>query len=105
MEGQVMVMNHGASSQAIVVELPPRLDTKSAVGLKTQLFEVLNQVGPIMINADAVNRMSTATCQLIVAFVLAARARQRVVSFEQPSLSFKSAFEVLGLTSFISGEM
>jgi anti-anti-sigma regulatory factor len=91
-------------AQLSYLELAAKLDVKAATSLKTELAVILDETGPVVLKASSVTRMSTAACQLLVAFIIALRALNRSIRIIEPSPQFSSAFALLGLSNFIIEE-
>lgn len=81
----------------LLVELPSALELRFSKSLKETLVEALAAAKPLRIDAAAVERISTACIQILIAFVEAARQAEISVTFCRPSASFSSALDNLGL--------
>jgi anti-anti-sigma regulatory factor len=81
--------------------LPPVLDLACAEDLHQKLQEACAQDGPVTLNGAAVERVSTACLQLLVAAAISARARGLAFALHAPSPVLRAAVEDLGLAPFL----
>jgi anti-anti-sigma regulatory factor len=86
------------------IVLEPRLDVSAAGSLKNELSVLLDQPGVVHLDASRVARISTAACQVTVAFVVAMRNLGRTARVVSPSTAYLKAFAALGLTQFVTEE-
>jgi anti-anti-sigma regulatory factor len=93
-----------AVDQETTIVLEPRLDVPAAGHLKSELSALLDQPGVVHLDASRVARISTAACQVTVAFVVAMRNLGRTVRVVSPSAAYLKAFAALGLTQFVIEE-
>lgn len=82
--------------------LAAALDLRAAAPLKQNLARALAANAPVTLDAHAVQRMSTACIQLLVAFGAGMQAAGQAVTLARPSRPFAEAFEMLGLSPVIS---
>lgn len=100
---QIKVDNASESKlpQAVNISLAAILDLRAAQPLKSLLADGLSGTDAVVIDASAVNRLSTAAIQLLIAFLAAMGKAQRRVTIVRPSMVFLSGFESLGLSALI----
>ena len=70
---------------------------RDVTAFQAELAERLDDNGPVLIDASAVERIDTATLQLLVAFVRDLRADARVVEWTDCSPVLRRAAHALGL--------
>ncbi len=73
-----------------------------AMALKKSLCALSAQAGTVMLDAGAVERIDTATLQLLAAFVRDRRLAGRAVEWHAVSAAMASAARVLGMSSMLS---
>ena len=89
-------------TEAGVGNAPLRLGSTTlryVTSLQAQLAEWLDDSGTVQIDASAVERVDTATLQLLAAFVRDLRADARLVEWIHCSAVLRRAAQTLGLTS------
>jgi anti-anti-sigma regulatory factor len=89
-------------TEASLSNAPLRLGSMSlrdVTAFQAELAERLDDSGTVLINASGVERIDTATLQLLAAFVRDLRADARVVEWTECSAALRRAAHVLGLTS------
>jgi anti-anti-sigma regulatory factor len=72
---------------------------RNVTAFQAELAERLDDSGTVQIDASAVERIDTATLQLLAAFVRDLRADARVVEWTDCSAVLRRAAQSLGLTS------
>lgn len=92
-----------APAERLSLALDPVLDLRAAAPLKETLQQGLGHSNPLMIDAGAVTRMSTACVQVLTAFVLETQKAGRPLTLKNSSPAFDAAFNDLGLASVLSG--
>jgi anti-anti-sigma regulatory factor len=92
-----------ASLERLSLSLDPVLDLRAAVSLKETLQQGLERKAPLLIDAGAVTRMSTASVQVLTAFVLETRRSGISLSLKNSSPAFDAAFVNLGLAGIWNG--
>jgi len=88
-------------TEAIAGNTPLRLGSTSlrdVTAFQAELAERLDDSGPVQIDASTVQRVDTATLQLLAAFVRDLRADARVVEWTGCSPALRRAAHSLGLT-------
>jgi ABC-type transporter Mla MlaB component len=89
-------------TEAITTNRPLRLGSttlRDVTALQAELADRLDESGPVQIDASAVQRIDTATLQLLAAFVRDLRADARLVEWIECSAALRRAAHSLGLTS------
>lgn len=81
------------------VALPAHCSIRDAGKLHAQLLALLDSDAPVIVDANAVERVDTASVQLLAAFVRERAARSRVVEWRGPSTVIVNALALLGLGS------
>jgi chemotaxis protein CheX len=84
--------------------LPPVLDLAYAERLQQSLQDVCTRESPLVVNGQAVERVSTACLQVLIAAARAARMHDREFRLQSPSPALSAAIEDLGLAHFFGGE-
>lgn len=92
-----------ASIERLSMALDSVLDLRAAVPLKEALQQGLGRKIPLMIDAGAVTRISTACVQLLTAFAIETQKTGIPLSFKNPSAAFDAAFANLGLAGVLNG--
>ena len=90
-----------ASIEMLGVALEPILDLRAAGPLKTTLQQSLVRGQPLMIDASAVSRMSTACVQVFTAAVLESQKSGAALVLKKSSTVFDAAFANLGLAAIL----
>ena len=90
-----------ASIDTLGVALEPILDLRAAGPLKSTLQQGLVRGQPLMIDASAVSRMSTACVQVFIAAVLETQKRGVALVLRKSSPAFDAAFVNLGLSGIL----
>lgn len=75
---------------------------RAAAGLKDVLGRTLARSSEVVMDAASVERMSTASVQILLAYFEAAQQLSMSVSVQSPSVAFVDAFSDLGLAASIS---
>jgi anti-anti-sigma regulatory factor len=83
--------------------LPPVLDLAGAEDLHQKLQEICAHDGAVALNGQAVERVSTACLQVMVAAGIAARGRGLPFALHAPSLVLRAAIDDLGLAALLPG--
>lgn len=89
--------------ERLSLALDPVLDLRAAGPLKEVLQQGLSREIPLLIDAGAVTRMSTACVQVLTAFVLETQKTGVPLALKNSSPVFDSAFVNLGLAGILSG--
>jgi len=92
-----------ALTERLSLALDPVLDLRAAAPLKDTLQQGLAHSNPLTIDAGAVTRMSTASVQVLTAFVLEAQKAGRPLALKNSSPVFDAAFNDLGLAGVLNG--
>ncbi len=90
-----------ASIDTLGVVLEPILDLRAAGSLKSTLQQGLVRGQPLVIDASAVSRMSTACVQVFTAAVLETQKRGAALVLRKSSNVFDAAFANLGLAAIL----
>ena len=85
-------------ARALRYGLPPALDMRAARKLKSDLQAILASRGPCVIDAEAVERVSTACIQILAAFFATAKRDGIAVVLVRPSQAFAESLDALGLS-------
>lgn len=101
-EGMMMPLPD-ASIERLSLALNPVLDLRAALPLKETLQQGLGRETPLLIDASAVTRMSTACVQVLAAFVLETQKTGIPLILKNSSAAFDSAFVNLGLAGLLNG--
>ena len=83
------------------VALASNCTVKDATALKQSLVALKDLPQPVVIDASAVERVDTATLQLLCAFVRDRMGRDREVSWHSPSSALREASGLLGVTELL----
>jgi anti-anti-sigma regulatory factor len=75
---------------------------RTVTAFQAELAERLDESGPVQIDGSGVERIDTATLQLLAAFVRDLRAEARAVEWVQCSAALRRAASSLGLESALS---
>ena len=86
------------------VALPAIIDLDAIDGIRDTLSDALEE-GPVVVEASAVERVSTNALLLLVSAAETARRHQFDFAIEAPSAAMKTAIERLGLGAQFSGMM
>jgi len=86
------------------VALPAVIDLDSLDGIRDGLIDAIEE-GPVTVNANAVERVSTNALFMLISAAEAARRNQFEFAIEQPSAAMTAAIERLGLDAQFSGMM
>jgi anti-anti-sigma regulatory factor len=89
--------------ERLSLSLDPVLDLRAAVSLKKTLQQGLDRKAPLAIDASAVTRMSTASVQVLTAFVRETHTSGIPLTLKNSSPVFDAAFANLGLESILNG--
>jgi anti-anti-sigma regulatory factor len=90
-------MDADASVSEPAVQLPSQCALRDARALQTTLTALLATPAEVTLDASAVQRIDTATLQLLVAFAIARRAAGRALRWHSPTTVLVGAAERLGL--------
>ena len=91
-----------ASIDTLGVALEPILDLRAAGSLKSTLQQSLVRGQPLMIDASAVSRISTACVQVFTAAVLETQKSGAALILKKSSPVFDAAFVTLGLADILN---
>lgn len=86
------------------VALPAIIDLDAIDGIRDTLIDALEE-GPVLVEANGVERVSTNALLLLVSAAETARSHQFDFAIEAPSAAMKTAIERLGLGAQFSGMM
>jgi anti-anti-sigma regulatory factor len=86
----------GTARRGGVLKLPAQCTLADAQGLKLRLAKLLKNVKPVTVDAHGVQRIDTASLQLLAAFALERGASSLTVSFASASDEFADATRLLG---------
>ncbi len=92
-----------ASIERLSMALDPVLDLRAAAPLKEVLQQGLGRKIPLMIDAGAVTRISTACVQLLTAFALETQKAGIPLTLKNSSEAVDAAFANLGLAGVLNG--
>jgi anti-anti-sigma regulatory factor len=84
--------------------LPPDLDLTRADALHAALLPCIGQDAPLVIDGHAVDRISTACLQVLVAACVTARGRGQGFAMLAPSAKLGKAAQDLGLSAWLAPE-
>jgi ABC-type transporter Mla MlaB component len=84
-----------------LLRLPAQCTLSDADGLKLTLARLLRNVKPVTLDARAVQRIDTASMQLLAAFALERAARELAVAVGAASAEFLQAARLLGLEALL----
>ena len=84
-----------------LLSLPAQCTLSDADGLKFTLARLLRNVKPVTLDARAVQRIDTASMQLLAAFALERAARELAVAVGAASAEFLQAARLLGLEQLL----
>jgi anti-anti-sigma regulatory factor len=84
-----------------VVALPAVLDLSAAEPLQRSLLERVRSATPLVVVGSAVERISTAAVQVLLAAAADARARGNPFEFRDPSPALADALVDLGVASHL----
>jgi len=85
-----------AGGRDSLLRLPAQCTLADAQGLKLKLAKLLKSVKPVTVDARAVQRIDTASLQLLVAFALERSANDLALRFASVSDDFVEATRLLG---------
>ncbi len=93
-----------AESTAVdpLIVLAASCSVKDAAALKTSLCAVANEGGAVTLDASAVERVDTATMQLLCAFVRDRSARNQSVVWRGQSQALQDAVRLLGVGALLN---
>lgn len=74
---------------------------KDAAALKAQLCKLANDAAAVTLDIGAIERIDTATMQLLCAFARDRGARDQKVILKGESLSWREAVRLLGVTELL----
>lgn len=90
------------ATQAIA--LPAIIDLDALDGIRDGLIDAIEE-GPVMVDASAVERVSTNALIMLISAAETARKNQFDFAIRQPSTTLTTAIERLGLGAQFSGMM
>jgi anti-anti-sigma regulatory factor len=90
-----------SATKAAVLALPAECTTADAGALKTRLQKLLMQSQVVTLDRSAVQRVDTATLQMLAAFLRDRRAEGLDVEWSGEAAAFTSAARLLGLSSLL----
>jgi anti-anti-sigma regulatory factor len=96
--------NEPAQPDGAALCLPPSLDLTRADALRSELLACLARGGPLQIDGSAVDRVSTACVQLLVAASVSVRERGGIFELAMPSAVLRHAIRDLGLAPCLGTE-
>ena len=96
-----VVASNKASSADPVVVLAANCSVKDAGALKNSLCAVANETAAVTLDASAVERVDTATMQLLCAFVRDRSARKQSIVWRGESQALNDAVRLLGVAALI----
>ena len=79
------------------IECGEVVDISTASDLYQQLNNVLQQEGPVTLNAESIERIDTAALQMFVCFVQEVQRRNRQVHWQSPTEALLRSANHLGL--------
>ena len=97
----VVATESSAAAVDPVVVLAANCSVKDAAALKTSLCAVSNESAAVALDASAVERVDTATMQLLCAFVRDRSSRKQSVVWRGQSRALHDAVRLLGLGSLL----
>jgi anti-anti-sigma regulatory factor len=90
-----------ADARVDLIELPAECTIADAGELKERLMKILGHPTALTFDCSAVQRVDTATLQMLAAFVRDRRAEGLPVEWSTDGAAFKSAASLLGLSSLL----
>lgn len=96
---QAVASDRSRGSRDAAVAFPDSLDTANVSRLYGQLQGALVSGKPVVLDASAVRRVSTAAIQLFCAFFDEAEEREVAVTWKDPSPALLDAARLLGLSA------
>lgn len=87
-----------------LIECPSELDIATVGVLHQQLLSVLQKKEPLEIDGHAVQKIHSATLQLLLSFMSEARSHGLSVQWRNPSLALVEGARLLGLTDHLGLE-
>ncbi len=99
--GQTFVM---VSKAKQAIALPAVMDLDSLDGIRDGLIDAIDE-GPVLVDASAVERVSTNALIMLISAGETARKNQFDFAIERPSATMLTAIERLGLGARFSGMM
>lgn len=91
-----------AASPAVVVALASNCSVKDAGALKDSLCAVADAAEPVVLDAGSVERIDTATVQLLCAFVRERVGRNQAVVWQGVSAVLLEAARLLGVQALLA---
>jgi ABC-type transporter Mla MlaB component len=95
-----VVAEPAVAGEAVIV-LAANCSVKDAASLKNSLSAVANESGTVTVDASAVERVDTATMQLLCAFTRDRNARNQSVAWRGQSQALNEAVRLLGVSALI----
>jgi len=86
------------------VALPAIVDLDALDSIRDRLIDAI-EVGPVLVSADAVERVSTNALFMLISAYETAKSNQNVFEIEQPSAAMIAAIDRLGLGPRFMGMM
>lgn len=90
------------STPAATVALASNCTVKDAAALKVSLCAVVNEQEPVLLDAGSVERIDTATVQLLCAFVRERAEHSRGVTWQGTSAALLEAARLLGVQTLLA---
>jgi ABC-type transporter Mla MlaB component len=97
------VANVASASEPVIV-LAANCSVKDAAALKTSLSKVAKQNAAVTLDTSAVERVDTATMQLLCAFVRDRSGREQRVTWRGESQALQDAARLLGVRALLGFE-
>lgn len=91
-----------SAAAAPTVALASNASVKDAVALKDSLCAVANADEPVVLDASSVERVDTATIQLLCVFVRERMARNQTVVWQNASAAMLEAARLLGVQTLLA---
>lgn len=91
-----------SAAAAPTVALASNASVKDAVALKDSLCAVVNADEPVVLDASSIERVDTATIQLLCAFVRERQARNQGVIWQDASAAMLEAAQLLGVQTLLA---
>jgi anti-anti-sigma regulatory factor len=95
------VRGGSATTKVGVLALPAECTTADAGTLKARLTKLLAHRKPVTLDRGSVQRVDTATLQMLAAFVRDRRAQGLAVEWSGEGAAFMNAASLLGLSSLL----
>ncbi|MEL3889991.1 STAS domain-containing protein [Ferrovibrio sp. MS7] len=89
------------ADDAVQLKLAATMDLRAAEPLLQTMQEAISAGGKLVVDASAVDRLSTPCVQVLIAALQQLEQNQAAFVIKSPSDAFVSAFDDLGLFSFL----